>query len=432
MNEYRFILNDYHAIKEADISIDGITVIAGCNGCGKSTISKWLYAFIKYSNDFNRLVDERLLKQLNGEIRKMLRILRNIDLDNIDTSREFKSISPSIFYHEDFNYDDLFALFESKLRSFCSVVDHAVSNSEDRNLRRWLQKSLGSEDSLFGDFLSSYFETSLNDVNEEIRFAQEAKYKGNTDELLYFIRKELDIYGDYPRNFSLEENGMRLIEPYRFRPPLGLRNAIYIDTPMALSKHPSSENYIWDSLMKSLTYPIQEMPKEALNLLMLLRRIMGGKVIVNKDDLNRDNDIRYIRKDDGLDIPIDEAATGLKTFAYMMRLLENGYLNQNSLLLIDEPEAHLHPQWIVEFAKVLVLVHKVLGTKILIASHNPDMIAALQSISRAEGIAEVTKFYQAKQYKPSLKYYYEYLGNDIEKIFSSFNVALERIKYYGE
>lgn len=68
----------------------------------------------------------------------------------------------------------------------------------------------------------------------------------------------------------------------------------------------------------------------------------------------------------------------------------------------------------------------------MVASHNPDMIAALQSISRAEGVAEVTRFYQAHPDESGLKYRYEDLGNDIEKIFSSFNVALERIEYYGK
>ena len=37
MSNYRYTLSDYHAIKEADITINGITVLAGENGCGKKT-----------------------------------------------------------------------------------------------------------------------------------------------------------------------------------------------------------------------------------------------------------------------------------------------------------------------------------------------------------------------------------------------------------
>lgn len=431
MNEYRFILHDYHAISEANISIDGITVIAGCNGCGKSTISKWLYAFVNYSNDFNDLVDERLLRTLNEEIRKMSRVIQNIFMEDHETIRQLKIIPSSIFKQEDFGYDDLVEIFRSKLDVFCSAVSRMTKDRDDVVTRKWLQKALGTVDNLFGDFIASYFDFSLDKANKAINEALKVKRECSYDDLLYFIRRGLDLYGDAPREIGFEENGMELIANARFRAPLGLRNAVYIDTPMALSKHSSADNAIWDRLMNALTYPLQDMPEGAVSLIMRLRRIMGGSVVVNRDELNRDAEIRYIRKEDSLNIPIDEAATGLKSFAYMMRLIENGYLDENSLLLIDEPEAHLHPQWIVEFARILVLLNKELGTKILIASHNPDMIAALQSISKAEGLEDMTKFYQACRDKSGLRYSYEYLGNNIEKIFGSFNVALERIKYYG-
>lgn len=116
----------------------------------------------------------------------------------------------------------------------------------------------------------------------------------------------------------------------------------------------------------------------------------------------------------------------------MLRLIENGYLTENSILIIDEPEAHLHPQWIVEFARILVLLNREVGCKVLLASHNPDMIAAIRSISSAHGTLDATRFYQAEKDPESLRYTYKNLGSDIEEIFQSFNIALERIKDYGD
>lgn len=46
MSKYRFNISNYHAIENADILVDGITVLAGPNGSGKSTISKWLYYMV--------------------------------------------------------------------------------------------------------------------------------------------------------------------------------------------------------------------------------------------------------------------------------------------------------------------------------------------------------------------------------------------------
>ena len=37
MSFYRFTIRDYHSVEEADIRIDGITVLAGVNSSGKST-----------------------------------------------------------------------------------------------------------------------------------------------------------------------------------------------------------------------------------------------------------------------------------------------------------------------------------------------------------------------------------------------------------
>ena len=53
MSKYRYSLHNYHAIEHADIVIDGITVLAGENGCGKSTLSRWLYYTINGATEFD-------------------------------------------------------------------------------------------------------------------------------------------------------------------------------------------------------------------------------------------------------------------------------------------------------------------------------------------------------------------------------------------
>ena len=61
MSKYRYTLQNYHAIKEADIIIDGITVLAGENGSGKSTLSRWLYYVINGVAKFESILFQEYL-----------------------------------------------------------------------------------------------------------------------------------------------------------------------------------------------------------------------------------------------------------------------------------------------------------------------------------------------------------------------------------
>ena len=78
MSNYRYTLSDYNAIKEADIAINGITVLAGENGCGKSTLSRWLYYLINGFNRFDEFAYNDLLKQIQDCLRKPDRVRRDI------------------------------------------------------------------------------------------------------------------------------------------------------------------------------------------------------------------------------------------------------------------------------------------------------------------------------------------------------------------
>lgn len=438
MNKYRFTLNNYHAISHAEIDLDGITVIAGCNGCGKSTIARWLYALINYSNEFNSLVDKKLTQSLNQQINRMMRIARNLDSDNSRKAPRLKPISESVLKESmgslfsDFSpdYSALLSAFENKVEFFRPLLtDDLELHLHNDSYVDWLKKSLGQKHSDNGDFIADFCDQSINDAIALSKKSEQAKQERNLAMLLDFIKEEMDFTGNLPEEMGLNENGRDLVSRERFIAPLELHNAVYVDTPMALSNFFSWDNNIWEKLKYAVANSRRPMPESARKLALRIRKIIGGDITVDTDEISPE--LRYRRKEDNLDIPVYEAATGLKTFAYMLRLIENGYLTENSILIIDEPEAHLHPQWIVEFARILVLLNREVGCKILLASHNPDMIAAIRSISSAHGTLDATRFYQAEKDPESLRYTYKNLGSDIEEIFQSFNIALERIKDYG-
>lgn len=429
MAQYRFSISNYHSIDNADIKLNGITVIAGCNGSGKSTVARWIYSFVNYTNQFHHLVDKQLVHKLETKLYSMFRVLRNIRNFPYNKLRNFSSLS--LTPNQEIDYFEVTDKFKSRVQLFCEEVGKTISRYDSSSYNDWIMQALGMEEQISKDSLNEFYHKSIQELECAIKSAYEKKQDCRLEDLYQFIRKDLDLITDIPQQIAFEENGHNLLQDKRFFIPISLTDAIYIDTPMAFSTKTTTENKIWDDMMNALTSPQGEMPRSARKIDARIRRIIGGWIEVQKEDLTDNYDIRYIRKEDNLNISINEAATGLKTFAYMLRLLENGYLNEHSILLIDEPEAHLHPQWIVEFARILVLLHKEVGTIILLASHNPDMVAALKSISDAEGMEDYISFYQANKGEDSQRYSYQYLGSNIESIFESFNIALDRIKDYG-
>ena len=228
------------------------------------------------------------------------------------------------------------------------------------------------------------------------------------------------------KQIQLREDDIDLLSEEKVLQPYYLKSSIYVNSPLFVDYH--VDDGIWSDL-KWKIIKASEGSNVSEALLDEVKTIMGGNI---KDDDEFIGDLRYVSADGEIDIPIKDAATGLKTFAYLYRLIENGHITPETILIIDEPEVHLHPKWVVEFARILVHLHKQVGVKILLASHDPDMVAALQSIGEKEELGERLNFYIAKRNEEN-KHQFDFIstGTDIERIFDSFNIALDRIEEYG-
>ena len=116
-----------------------------------------------------------------------------------------------------------------------------------------------------------------------------------------------------------------------------------------------------------------------------------------KDELG---EITYHEEDLQDPILCPNIASGLKNILTIQKLLDNGYLNSNSLLLIDEPEVNLHPEWQVKFAEILVLLYKELGIRIILNTHSPYFMRAIETKLAEQELADMGRYYFMKEVSP--------------------------------
>ena len=136
-------------------------------------------------------------------------------------------------------------------------------------------------------------------------------------------------------------------------------------------------------------------------LLNSINRMIDGS-IVEKENFDT-VDLVY-RSRNGKDIRLEDLASGFKPLVYMLRLIENGWLTENTLLEIDEPDT----------------------------SHNPDMVSAIRYISEKVGVLNTTRFYLAEQRESSDMFDYKDMGSNIEPVFGSFNKSFDTLQKYVE
>ena len=95
-------------------------------------------------------------------------------------------------------------------------------------------------------------------------------------------------------------------------------------------------------------------------------------------------------------LPLAGVSSGLKFFALLQEFVLNGMISEKSAVILDRPESYLHPQWQIDFAKIITAMQNVLGLHILITSCSPYLISAIDVYSKRYGINENNRYYFAE------------------------------------
>ena len=118
--------------------------------------------------------------------------------------------------------------------------------------------------------------------------------------------------------------------------------------------------------------------------------------VVEGNILFQDNNISLQSKKFNKPININNLSTGLKAFVILKILLERNILKEKDVLILDEPEIHLHPKWQMQYAQIIVLLQKFFDLSIIVTTHSADFLAAIEYYDKKHKNIDKCKFYLAK------------------------------------
>lgn len=402
-------------VSSASVEINGITVIAGENNTGKSTIGRALFAVFNSFYHIQEQIKSERIQNVDNLIALMYHNLTHRVTRRFDTEEIAKNIVEQIdFYKNDISaikdmviktflqYDKYFEKYADKADPFIVRLRERLSVSDMDIFKSVLEKKLDME---FNGQINNIFENCAGEIVLSI--------------------KDTDII------VTVEENAVRDISGEIDC----CTEVVYMDDPFVLDEmgysYDKAGNISMDHrahLRKKLDQADQANIIEGIvaanklgNIYHKISSVCSGEIV----RMNRSG-FGYQRKDTDQVLDVKNISTGFKTFAILKTLLLNSTIEYNGILILDEPEIHLHPEWQLLFAEIIVLIQKEFGIHVLLNTHSPYFLRALQVYSAKYEVADGCKYYLS-----------EMIGNQaeiadvtdcIEKIYAKLSYPLQRLE----
>lgn len=371
-------ISNFAKIDNADIIIDGITVIAGENNTGESTIGKILFSIFNSLYDINEQIQGQRISEINANNRKIIQNHINVQMD-FKTYRQYtlyveRYVNNIIFNNETFNKDEIAAelneQFKEKNNSIFDDYDIMLEEIADNIIRVMNISNDVIRKEIISRYFNSVFNRQINSLSSDrdINLADiDLQIKDKHNKLSFSNNECNDFLGEI--NI--------------------LHKAVYIDNPFIideLSKYQdlniinetlkalllNKKNDIFDGVIGAV------MAKEKINdIMILLRKVVDGDI--TNDQMTGE----FYLQLNGYNEPValSNLSTGMKSFVILKMLLEKGSLSEKDVVILDEPEIHLHPQWQIAYAELLVLLQKQFDLSVVVTTHSPYFVDAINLFS---------------------------------------------------
>ncbi|MCL2115509.1 MAG: ATP-binding protein [Methanobrevibacter sp.] len=415
-----------------------INIIAGKNSTGKTTISKILYTVIStISNEGDRLYK----KEFSNNISSLITALERFDnkfmvldailtLDdsvvrNSHSDKSNESDSKNIFSN-----DNLRELIK-KLKNYRALLfDKAGINQNILNIIEEITRLLEFEDKQPSSVLiklesvkNAYLK--YHDLEERLleilTIILKTEFTGSSLGIFKTLNDEengedvfnVNFYNSqYGSIINIKRNEVSLFGKINESSLVQMGEVYYLETPFILDFYDNDfkEIYFKDQFplhhQNSLATEISQKSeiewdftngngRDDLSPGAMIRNIINGYLYFDDENGN------FKFQSDNQTFDMDNTSSGIKNLGILQLLLDKE-LEDNSFFIIDEPEVHLHPNWIVEFAKAIVMIAKTYKIHFYINSHSPQFIEAIEVFSQKHKIENYTNFYLLKEHENNM------------------------------
>lgn len=368
-------------LKEADVEINGITVITGENDTGKSTVGKVLWSVF---NSFFEIKKQIRTDKISSILEELRRVSSIQDIRN--------NLVHSSIVEYDLDLNDFLKQLEKKLEVLNDVrgLDDESKDELKDTLEKIKKRINLSDDEIMKKITQINFNKEFNSQINNLNFLEE----GNIDLKIKNKNINLIISNDKIQIkdfFSLYENVMLLDNP---RIIDNLAENIILSANKIFSIIENLHNSKFISMLrndKSSTATDNILNEEILSKIEeKLNKIVDGKF------LKKDFGVYFYRNKSGKEINIKNLSTGFKVFSIIKLFIQNNQLSENGTIILDEPEIHLHPEWQLKFAELIVLLQKEFSMHILLTTHSPYFVSAIEVFSEKYKIDDKCKYYVAE------------------------------------
>ena len=450
-------------IKNSTIKLDGLTIICGNNNSGKSTFGKALYATIESLSNLDEKLHDELVQNYRRAVMSVSRILdlnsvvKYVNFDKLqeDYRKDFSMLIQDTYRFQTISQytnvvDAYIALKEAvEIISPQLLIDFASKPKSDwpkkfiaftNNIEENRSKAL----SILNSLSKYYFDENLRDFAEKsvaALFSSEfkgqvfpvnLKAKERKSSILITKKDEMGCHISIFEKIN--------ISAVVHNDKLFLNNAIYLDDPYALDKL-IEDNEITYFLRRS---SIDHTHFGKLSRILLsTRRTTLIEESINKEKydtiINKISDVIpgvlnvrdsavYYEERDKEPLRVQNLATGSKMFSIIKTLMEKGEIGFDTMLILDEPESHLHPEWQNILAEIIVLIVKEFDTHVLLTTHSPNFLMAIEAFSKKHNLIEKTNYYMASHNSDNYMVDYSCINDNLSKIYASFARPLVEVK----